>query len=800
MTHDFRSDLLFIIRRSLRRPLVPLVTILTMGLSVAAVTAVFSTADAILLKPLPLPDSGRIVRFYTALGEASDGVPSVNLFDLRDIREEAKALTAVSAYQSASATWRTDAGPRPLSMVRVGPEYADVIGLPVLHGRRFAAEEFEPGGDDVAIATFGFWQNALGGEPDAVGRTLNLDGRSVRVVGILPDAPFLFPADRDLWRPLAIESGSYLNGRQSVALGALGRVAGDRAVSEAQTELAAIDARLRQAYPETSGRRSLEVRRLADVVAGPIRPTLILLGAAVLAVLLIAAANVADLLLGDAMTREREFALRAAIGGASRRLTRQVLVESLMLAGIGGAVGVALSPVLIAALIDLYPVALPRTAEIGVDARAFLVALAATTTAGLLAAVPLIRAAGRRNLLAVLQREGGGTRGRRSRRLASSLVVVQVAASVALLFSASLLLRGFVSTARIEPGYDVANALTFRVLPSGDRYAAPLALTAFYDELVARLSDLPGVRAAGITGFLPLSPGMWGDDFARVGTTDTAPDLPSTTVHFMTPDLPRALGLRLAGGRTFTDRDTAAAPLVVVVNEVLAHRYFDGAAVGREIVWMDQVRQIVGVVGDKHHAGLHEAPEPELYVPFAQFPRTPGWVVLRTEGPPLAMLPAAERVLRDLDPYLPATGAASLEAKVADAMAPERFRASLAAALGGAAAFLAALGLYGVLTHAVTARTRELGLRMALGATAGRLQRGIVSHALRLTGLGLVFGVVVAIMAAGWLQEFLPPGQEARDPLAMTSAAVALAMLAGVAAWLPARRASRVDPLVALKD
>ncbi|HEX5216054.1 MAG TPA: FtsX-like permease family protein, partial [Vicinamibacterales bacterium] len=592
---------------------------------------------------------------------------------------------------------------------------------------------------------------------------------------------------------------SYLNNRASTGLSALARVRGDRSVDEARAEIVSISQRLAQAYPNLSGQRSADVRVLAETVAAPVRPTLMLLSGIVLAVFLIAATNIADLLLSDAASRSREFAIRAAIGGATARLARQVVVESLALAAAGGIAGALLVPWLIQALIELYPAPLPRLAEIGVHARAYGIALAATLICGLLVSVPLIRAAGRRHLSSVL-RDGDRGSSRRGRRLTSTLVVIEVALSVALLAAGMALARAFATSASSDIGFSPDHTLTFNIAPSSAKYPDSAAIAGFYATLLPALRQLPGVAAVGTTQFLPFTPGQWGDNFVRVGTSDRAPNLPMTTVQMISPGLPEALGLRVVSGRAFSTVDALAAPRVAMVNETLARQHFDNAPLGREVIFQKITWRIVGVLSDKRHTGVLDPPRPELYVPWEQFGRYSGWVVMRTNLPPLSVLPAAKQVLTAIDPTVAMLRPGTMADRVATAIAPQRFRATLTAALGATALILAALGLYGVMAHAVSRRRHEIGLRLALGDTPSRVRRQVVRSSIALAAAGIGIGVMIAVWTAPWLQTFLTDGATSRDAGTLLLCSAILFAVAVVAAWIPARRAARLDPAQVLRS
>ncbi len=792
------DQLTSVCRRVARRPLIPAVVVATLAVGIAAVTAVFTVADTVLLQPLPLPDSGRIVRFYSTLPDAG-AVSSVNYFDIRDVAATARSFSAVSPYQTGTTTWRADTGPEPLAIVRTGPGFMRVLGARPALGRDFADEDFAVGGPAVAIATDRFWRRLAIGHAGVDAAVVNLDGRLVRIVGVLPPMTFLFPDDVDLWVPLVIAPDSFLFNRQSVSLGAIGRVDGTASVAQASEELAAIIGGLRSEHPATSGRRSMEMRVLADTLSSAVRPTILLLATGVLGVLLVAAVNVADLLLSDAAARRHEFAIRAALGGDRRRLSIGVSLEACLLAGLGLGGALLLVPTMISALLSLYPTPLPRLAEIGLGPRGIAVALLATGVSATLMLWPLIRSTFRAESPAAL-RLGARTAGGTGRRLGRWLVAGQVALSIVLLVAGAQLTRTFLTASSAALGFEPQGVLTFHVAPPTSRYADATAAARFHVQMAEAIARIPSVTAVGSTQFLPFAAGNWGDNFRRVGTTDQAPNLPDAAIHIITPGLPEALGLPLRAGRAFAESDRAGAEPVVLVNEVLAARWLEGAPLGRQIEFNERVWRVVGVVGDKRQTTLVEPPGPELYFPWAQMGRAAGWLVVRVAGAPLEVLAAVKAAAHTVDPTVPLMRVDSMEARVARAMAPERFRATLATALGAVAVVLVILGLYGVLAHAVANRSREIGVRMALGATPASVGRQVLSEAIGLTAGGVVAGLVLTTLLGRWLQAFLVGDLQARDPLLLAGISAVLLAVAVIAAWIPARRASGIAPTVALRE
>jgi putative ABC transport system permease protein len=800
---NLRSDLSFWLRRVRRRPLVSLTVLATLGGSIAAVMAVFSVGNAVLFKPIPLPDSDRIVRFYTNIPRLGL-LGAVNLPDLEDVAKASQTLSAVAPYLPTWMTWQRQPGVESLAAVTVGPSYLDVLGLKLARGRWFDSSEFAVGADGVAVITDGFWRRAFGAREDVLGQVLDLDDRRVRIVGVVERSNFIFPESAELWMPLAIDPSSYLNGRVPVQLAALGRVRGDRSVDTAVAELATVNHGLQVAYPHESGRRSLVMQRLRETLAGPVRPTIFLLIAAVSAVLFLAGANIGDLLLAEAGSRRGEFAVRLALGAGRARLIRQVAVETCALVSLGGTLGLALAPVLTGLLVRSYPTPLPRIAEVGFGPQVLAVWAAAMVVATLLALLPVMRVAGQIGLVGALHEGGRRAVTSGGRGFVAATVVAQVALSVVLVSAATLLARTFLAAAKTDVGFDPQRTLAFNVsFPGGPQENATRSAATFA-ELGRRLQELPGIRVVGATKFLPFAFGMWGDSFARVGTaTDVPPHLPGANIQVITPGLPSALGIALRRGRFFTDHDTSDTAPVVLVNDTLERHWLDGAAIGRRLLWGNRKWEVVGVLAGIKRLSLSEPPVDEIYFPWAQFPITQpaGWIVMRGDDRHalLAMVPTLQAEVATVNPLVPVTRVGLMVDRMTDVMAPERFRAALAGALGTVAVLLALLGVASMLAHRVAAQIREIGVRLALGEPATRVRRGVVLSGVRLSLMGVLAGLMLVWWTAPLLQRFLTTGLRPIDPTTLTVVSMGLLLVATAAAWVPATRASHVDPLVALR-
>jgi putative ABC transport system permease protein len=660
----------------------------------------------------------------------------------------------------------------------------------------FAADEYAVNGPPVIVLTNSFWLREFGGNPAAVGATMQLDGTSHRVVGVLPEMSFMNPAgELDAVVPLRVSPGTGRMNRGAMWAEALARLRPGVTVEEARAELTAAALRIAKQNPAANEGISARLFPLRDAVVGSVGRMLLLLGLAVAAVLLTACVNVGNLLLAHASTRSREFAVRAALGGSTARIRRQVLSEALSLGFIGGALGLVLAPALTNALVTLYPGDLPRAAEVGINLRVVAAAVVATILAALLASVPTMRRASRADLIDGLRSGRGASGSRRARHVEGILISAQVAATLTLLFVATLMVRTFVTMTQVNPGFDPSNVIMFRLTPPTAKRAA-----LYYGEVERSLRALPGAQSLAFMSHVPFGPSWFGDVFVREDRGDRGKDNPRASVTAASPGFDDVLKLRVINGRSFTIADDSAAPLVLMINESLAREAFPGEnPVGKLVSWQGRDHwRIVGVVADAHDGSLIEAPPATLYAPYAQFPMRGRYVVMRSALRLEDMLPAIRRALRAIDPTVPMTLTSTIEDRIADSAAAHRFRAWLIASLGALACALALLGIYAIVSQAVTRQTREIGIRIALGQAAASVQRGIVARAFRVAAIGGVAGLGLSLVVGRSLSSFLY-GVSGNDPAMLVGAAALLLACCALAAFVPAQRASRVDPVVALR-
>jgi predicted permease len=803
-TDDVRSDALadvrYALRLSRRSPLASIAIVATMALGIASTTAVFSATHAVLLRPLPFPSSDRVVELNT-LAHGEQTIPTVAYPDAVDFRRDVPDFAALAVFRRNDVTLQHGTDPQLLGALEVDDAYARVFGLRAAFGRLFAPGDTMVTSARVAVLSYDFWMREFGGDREVVGSTIRLDNEAVQVVGVLTADAYLYPrASVDVLIPLVIRPNTIMNNRGAMWAAAVAKLRPTASLAQAGRDIAAVATRISKEFPNSNTFLEARLKPLRDAVVGSVQSMLELLAAAVAAVLLIACVNIANLILGRAQTRAREFAVRSALGGSPARVRRQVLTESLVLAFIGGMLGIVLAPAMTRALIAVYPDALPRAEEIGVDLAVVFVALAATIGAGILSAIPTVRRVARLDLADDLRDGGRSGGGRSDRRAGRVLVVTQVAASLALLFAAGLLMQTFWQLTRMTPGFEARHAVAFHVYPPSARYKGALEINRYYDDVIDALRAVPGVRVASSTTFLPFGNGGGFDAFIQEERGDRQANNPSTAISIITPNFDRALGIPVVRGRSFTTQDDSTSEHVVLINDMLAKRNYAGEdPVGHFITWNGQPHwRIVGVLGTTRLRSLDEEPMPMLYVPASQAPRRSRYLVARSDAPAEQVVAAARAALKRIDPTIALTDVATMEHRVQMSLGAQRFRAVLMATLGALALALAVIGIYSVVAYSVSRRTREIGIRMALGEAAHAVRRRVVLDAFRGAVAGLVIGAALALASGKWLAVFLV-GVNPHDGVVLTAAGGLLAAVVFAAAYGPARRAARIDPTEALR-
>ena len=810
---DLAQDVRYGIRGLRRAPGFTLVAVLTLALGIGATTAIFSVVNSIVLRPLPYREAERIAMVWMDNRDQNMAEDIHSWPNFEDMRAQGKGVFShMAAYipGGGNITAGCTVGECEPQRVQAGistAELFDVIGVRPFIGRGFEPAEVVTGRDAVVVISHGLWTRMFGSDTAAIGKTIRMNGRERTVIGVMPRG-FAFPtAKTDVWTPLVLDDG-FKQARGTYGLYVIGRLAPGVTLERAKADMQTIWSRLQQ-LDGGPRRFGLNIVPLPDQVVGKsLRTALWVMLAAVAAVLLIACANVANLMLSRAAVREREVSVRLALGARRGRLVQQLLTESLLLAVVGGALGVALAWAGLDALKGLAPADLPRVDEIGLDARVLLVTVLTVAFTGIaFGFVPALQAS-RPDLTGALREGGrGGTTGKGGHRLRQALAASQVALVVVLLTGAGLLIRSFLEIQRVELGFREDHLLTMRVTLPGAKYPEPGQRVRFYDALLERVRALPGVEGAAATSSIFLSQTPQSTNFTIEGRT-ARPDEPVVEVPIdaVTPDYFRVMGVPLIRGRAFTAQDVDGAPPVVMINANMARRYWPNEdPIGRRFKyggpgdgggpWMT----IVGVVGDMRRTGLDLPVRYETFLPLAQSGDGGMTLVARTSREPAAFATAVRGAVRAVDPDQPVYDVQTMDAMLSDRVAQRRFTMALLGTFAGLALVLGIIGVYGVTSYLVTQRTREVGLRIALGADPGRLVRMVVRQGMHVAIAGLVLGLLGAL-ALSRMMERLLFGVSPNDAWTLLAVTLVLAVATLVANWLPARRAARVDPLVALRS
>ena len=796
------SDLRYAVRQLIKSPGFTIVAVLTLALGIGACTAIFSVVNGVLLRPLDYPEPERLmVLRETQLPDYPEF--SVSPLNFLDWEKQATSFASMAAYGGAPLNFTGDAEPQRLIGVRVTGHYFDVYGIKAVIGRTLLPEEDTPGKDRVVFISNPFWQRAFAGDASVLGRSLQLNGEPYTVVGVAP-AGFGAASKVDAWVPMAFRPDEVASDtRGAHYISATGRLKPGVTPAQADAELKVIAAQLAKQYPDSNKGWSAFAKPLLEYTVRDVHDVLYTLLGAVGCVLLIACANIANLLLSRASARSREISIRAALGAGRARLIRQLLTESVLLSLLGGGAGILLARWGLDALLALAPANLPRVSSIQLDGTVFAGSMALSVATGLIFGLAPAWLAARTDVNEALkQGTRGSTEGGAQGRLRSALVVLEVAASLVLLAGAGLLARSFVALAHVDPGFNPEHATVMRLTLPAKKYGKPEQRLAFADALIARLTTLPGVQAVGLAQSMPLI-----NDYVLGFNVEGRPrgsdaEMPNTNYYSVTPDYFRAMGVRLMSGRLFTAGDNATAPRVAIINETMAKQVFPHEnPIGKRInitQGNDAWREIVGVVSDMRHYGVDHATTNQSYEPFAQVPFTGLNIVIRTEGDPGPLLGTLRPTVYAVDKDQPVGSVRPLEDILSDSISRQRFTMTLLTVFSLVALLIAAVGIYGVMAYNVTQRTSEIGIRMALGAQPADVLRLVFAQGSKLVGLGLVLGLVIAFAGARAVESILF-NTSAHDPLTLAGITLLLAAVAALACLLPARRAARVDPIVALR-
>ena len=802
LLQDFR----YAVRTLRKSPGFTAIAVLTLTLGIGANTAIFSVVNTSLLRALPFPHSSQLVDLWGHSSVFDFPDLGLSLPDVDDIRAQSTAFSALAPYHFCSMTLTGRGAPQRPDCAQVSARLFPLLGIKPLYGRLFTPAEMLPGQDHEVILSFPLWKNEFGGSPRAIGETLMLDGKPYTIVGILPPQQHLdYVTDDQFWTPFA-PSNKERAARADHGTWAVARLKPGFTVRQAQAQLEAIAARLARAYPDADKSWTFHVVSLeSDVVGDSRAPLLILLGA-VGFVLLIACANVGNLFLSRGWARRRELAIRSALGATRARVVRQLLVEGLVVALLGGLGGLLLSAWGVQGLRRLLPVDTPRIKDLSIDPMVLWFTLGTSTLAGLLFALAPAALVSGPSLNAVVK-EGGAQTGAGSQHkfLRHSLVVAEVALALLLVIGATLALRSFAKLLAVNMGFRSDHLLTMDLNFSSGKFSNASASIAYERRIVSVVRAVPAVEDASASGYVPLD-GSKGE--TTVHTDVMAPSAPSAMSqgNRAAPHYFQTLGIALLAGRDFADTDTKGSPHVYIVNQAFAQKFFAGAnPVGRRI-WTNQDAQqhpqwgqIIGEIDNTRDQGAEQAPQPQLFGPLYQGGDTGGIsLIVRTAADPLAALSAIEDRIWSVDKAQPIEDVATLDQLLVKSNAAPRFQTFLLSVFGGLGLLLAVVGIYGVLSYSVEQRRHEIGIRMALGADASRVMRLVLNQALNLTISGIAIGITASLALTRLMASFLF-GVSATDPLTFVSVTILLVLAAVAACYIPARRAMRVDPLMALR-
>ncbi len=797
------KDIRYGIRSLGKHPAFTAIALVTLALGIGANTAIFSVVNAVLLRPLPFADPERIVWLWDT-GPQLPTMPT-SLPEFRDWKEQNRSFEYLAAFQSGNSFVDAGDGNEDVRIGIVTPEMFSLFRVNPIIGRTFTNEETVIGKHRVAILSHSMWQNRFGSDPNVAGRTLQLNGRAYAIIGVMP-AGFSFPERATLWRPMPIDPADQDRGPHY--LNVVARLKTGVTLAQAQTEMSALSARLSKQYPEKTSGHGVKIVALNDIIVGDIGLVLYVLLGAVGFVLLIACANLANLMLARVGGRQKEIAVRTALGASRLRIMRQLLVESVILALGGGLIGLLLAMWAVRWVVSLSADSIPRVQEISVNPRVaaftFLVSLLTGVLFGL---APAIQAS-KSDLTDALKESGRTTAGVRRNRLRNVLVVSEVALSLVLLVGAGLLIRTFAKLSQVNPGFNPEQVLTMGVSLLPNKYPEEEQVATFYSQVLERAASVPGVIALGATAGLPLSGSDTTDNFTIEGRPPIAKEAePLTEYWVVTPHYFQSMAIPLLAGRDFSVTDTKQSPNVVVINEEFRRRHFGSEnPLGHRLRLQGMERDpllIVGVVGDVRNIGLDEQPRAAAYVPFWQDPLSKSFarsltLVARTKSDPVAVAGSLRALLTSMDKSLPVYGVKPMTDYLHDSLARRRFNLILLTVFSGVALVLAAVGIYGVISYGVTQRTHEMGIRMALGAKPRDVVTLVVRQAMLLALAGVGIGLLAALALTRLIKGLLF-SVSVTDPLTFATMAGLMLLIGLLACLIPARRATKVDPLVALR-
>ena len=798
--------------RSLRRtPGFTAVVVLTLAIGIGATTAIFSVVDAVLINPLPYPTADRLEMIWVTNPQQARDKDVTSYPNFTDWQSQATTFEAMAAMFGANFTFTGAGEPRLVPGERVTGRFFDLFGMPALHGRTLQEADTQPGREFVLVLSYALWREHFGADLSVIGRTVSVNARPYEIVGVMP---YEFNAihTAQAWVPLS-PSGPFAQlaaDRGPQWLEVIGLVKRGTPREAAQSEMSAIMARLAEQFPGPNGGRGILLESLKETAVGDVRPTLLLLAGAVVLVLLIVCANVAGLLVARLSARQREIAVRVAIGAGRGHLIRQLLVESVLLGTAGAAAGIGLAAWMLDALLAARPANLPRATEIHLSIETLIfaigVSLLAALAFGLLPSVGLLR----RDPGGNLREDARGSVGAGGHGLRRVLVVAEIALACVLVTGAGLLVRSFAAMQSDDPGFERERLFTMRLTLPGARYPQNTDARTFYNSLIEKIEAIPGVERAGAMSSLMLESRTNSASLRLEGAPPPPPGTPNepVTTDVVTPTAFEALGVPVTRGRMFNSSDVPDGLQVAIVNEAFVRRFYPGRdPVGKRVTFSSfrrtgpdiQWLTIVGVVADTRRSGFAIPVREELYVPLSQNGAGLMYVVVRTSGAPETVIAPVRAAVWSIDPLLAIAQPRTIRAVMASGIAEERFRMTLVAGFAATAILLAALGVYGLMAFATTQRMREFGLRLALGATPRRVLVTVMRDGFRLAAIGLGVGLSAAVLVARAMRQMLF-GIGPFDPVTFAAMACVLLVSAGLATFLPARRATKVDPMIVLRD
>jgi putative ABC transport system permease protein len=804
----FLQDVKYGLRMLLKSPGFTAAAVLALALGVGVNTAIFSIVNGILLRPLPYHESSQLLSLSEI--NPSEGPESfpVSAPNFVDWKAQSQVFENMAAYRSGSSAGFNLTGigtePERIQGVAVSANLFSTLGINPLQGRAFQPEEDREGSAKVVILSDSLWQRRFGSDPNIVRKTLTMNGKSHQVVGVMPPA-FEFPVQTskvELWVPLVLSQEDLGEGMRGLhKLSVVARLKQGVTQDRAEAEMVTIASRLRQQYPESNANNTVRVVPLLNEVVGNIRPALFILLGAVGCVLLIACANVANLLLARASARKKEVAIRTALGASRLCIIRQLLTESVMLALLGGALGLLLARLGTGLLIAVSPDSIPRLREVGMDMWVLGFTILISLITGVVFGLAPALQSSKTDLNEALK-EGGGkaSAGVQRNRIRSVLVISEVAIALLLLISAGLLIKSFLNLHKVAPGFNPQNVVTMRVPLPESKYSEPPQARAFYQDLLGRVKVLPGVQSAGVTSSIPLT--GWNSIFGF--EIPGRPVAPGQTLEAefiaISPDYMSAMGIPLLRGRLLSDNDSKATPGVILINETMARRHWrNEEAVGKQIKVGPSLREIVGVVSDVKQDGLNAESRDQMYASIYQVPSPASKIlVVRTTSDPRNLIPFLRNQVLAVDQDQPVTSIRTMEEVLAESLAKPRLYMILLGVFGAVAMVLAAIGIYSVLAYSVTQRTHEIGIRLALGAVPRDVIRLVVGQGMVLALIGIVIGLVAALLLSRTMSSLIY-GISPTDLTIFGGIPIVLAVVALLACFIPARRATKISPIIALR-